>query len=125
MQYKILIIALLILIISWYYFQSSEIPMVYMPLKNEFLTPPPAADPYILLYEGYNFKNLAYRFAPGNINHNNDNIGRGYIRQILKCDLKSLDINLPKMDSEFDKIRHVEIWAVDQKDNSTASSETG
>jgi len=81
--------------------------------------------PYVALYEGYNHKNLAYHFAPHSIDYNSYDINRGYIRQIIKCNLKSLDINLPRIGNAYDTIRRVDIWAVDERDNSTASSESG
>lgn len=86
---------------------------------------PVDSQPYIKLYEGYNFTNLTYNFAPKHIDYTTTDIIRGYLRQILRCNLKSVDINLPRVGGEYDQIRRVEIWAMDQIDNNTASVEAG
>ena len=80
--------------------------------------------PYIMLYEGFNFQNLAYSYSPGQIDYDDTSTIRGYLRQIIKCNLKSVDINLPKMGNQYDEVRRVELWGVDERDNSIASVES-
>jgi hypothetical protein len=83
-----------------------------------------ATKPYIMLYEGFNFQNLAYSYSPGQIDYDDTSTIRGYLRQIIKCNLKSVDINLPKIGNEYDEVRRVELWGVDERDNNIASVES-
>jgi hypothetical protein len=69
----------------------------------------------IMLYEGFDQKNLAYSesLKPGE-----------YIKKMVRINLKSVDINLPKLGDKYDEIRRVEIWAMNNEDVN-ASLESG
>jgi hypothetical protein len=117
---KALSIIIICLIILFVFIKSQQ---------ENFIMPPPT-NTYILLYEGYNQQNLAYVYTPGNIDYNSSDIMRGYLREILKVNLKSFDINLPavgqaQQNDAYNRLRKIEIWAMDTTDNSVASSESG
>jgi hypothetical protein len=79
------------------------------------------------LYEDYKQQKLAYIYAPEKINYDSMDIARGYLREILKINLKSFDINLPiatNNDTAYNNIRRIEIWAMNQNDSSIASIES-
>lgn len=76
---------------------------------------------YMKLYEGFDQKDLAFEFAPF-IDYTN-NVGQGFLREIIKINLKSVDINLPRLGNQYDEIRRIELWAVDDT-NENASMES-
>jgi hypothetical protein len=81
--------------------------------------------PYIRLYEGFNYQNLAYSYTPGNIDYTTPaGAIKGYLRLIIPVNLKSVDISLPKLGTQIDQIRRVEIWGMDQHDDNIASIES-
>lgn len=124
-EYIVAIVLILLLIITFTLLNARNTAAERMCQQPILSRDAVDSQPYIKLYEGYNFTNLAYNFAPEHIDYTVTDIIRGYLRQILRCDLKSVDINLPKVGGEYDQIRRVEIWAVDQIDNNTASVEAG
>lgn len=71
---------------------------------------------YIRLYEGFGLKKLSYEFYPDE--------GGNYIKQILKVNLKSIDINLTELGNKYDEIRRIELWSISGGGN-ISSSESG
>lgn len=68
---------------------------------------------YVRLYEEFDQKSPGFIFEP-NIDYANK-IGDGYYRDMMRVNLKSVDINLPKLGGDYagyDKVRRVEIWSV-------------
>jgi len=89
--------------------------LVFCSQKRSEALEMPQTTTYIKLYEGYNFQNLAYDLSL--------NTGE-YMKQILRVNLKSIDIQIPKLNDKYDEIRRVEIWSVSDGDNN-ASLESG
>lgn len=70
---------------------------------------PGANDPdntIIELYEDYSKEKLAFRY-----------VGRGYLKDQLRINLKSVHVYLPKLNNVYDEVRRVEIWGMNQGDN--------
>lgn len=90
-------------------------------VRTEGLDVGPTTDSYIRLYEGFEFKNLAWEYQPKmDIEHP----PQSYVKQIIKINLKSFDINLLAYGiPRYDQIRRIEIWSV-YDGNNTASSES-
>lgn len=72
----------------------------------------PTLDSYIKLYEKFNFQDMVWESDPRNGTNYN-----GYIKQMVKINLKSWDINLAAYNSEYDSIRRVELWNVYDGEN--------
>jgi hypothetical protein len=114
--YAVLILAVLILI--FLFFSSKG---YFEKFSTEGPEDIPDSKSYIFLYEGFNQNNLAFKFVP-EVNYDLGSTSKrglenGYIKQIIKINLKSIDINLPKLNNKYDEIRHVEIWAIDDESN--------
>jgi hypothetical protein len=58
------------------------------------------------LYSSFGQKDLAFEFVP------DADTGQGYMKKIMPIDLKSVDINLPKIEGPYNQIRKVEIWSL-------------
>lgn len=65
----------------------------------------------VLLYEDFGQKKLAYSFQGS------------YIKEQIKINLKSVDINLEKVNETYDKVRRVEIWRIGDSEVSSSESD--
>jgi hypothetical protein len=109
---NLLLAIIIILVLCIVYYLSMK--------RSEYFTS--SDETYIRLYEGFGNHNLAYEFYPDSPEA--ARIGNGYIKQLLRVNLKSVDINLPKVGNGLDDIRRVEIWSVGNEDID-ASTESG
>jgi len=78
----------------------------------------PTLNSYIKLYEKFNFHDMVWEANPRDRTNYN-----GYVKQMVKINLKSFDINLQAYNNEYDSIRKVELWNVYDGEN-TASLES-
>jgi hypothetical protein len=108
------IIVLLILII--FYLLSNKKENLYEPVELA-LIPVRSTDPqpYIKLYDRFNKESLIYEFKPVIETPN-----AGYVRRVIKINLKSIELNLPKKYDGSDDYRRIEIWALYPGDNTSS-----
>ena len=119
MDYLIVVAILIVVLILLLYSNQSKAENLSdkiktEPIKLQKTTP----KPFIKLYEEFNEKGLVFDFEP----ILEERTSR-YLRKVLKVNLKSIDINVPKQNDGADEQRHVEIWSVYAGDN-TASTES-
>ncbi len=108
----VLIVLVLVLIWSQTKYKNQE--KLSNPGNPEDLSSQKPALPgksYIRLYEAFNQEDIGFEFAP-DIDYLNQT-GNGFYRAVVKMNLKSIDINLPKTGiPTYDQIRKVELWSV-------------
>jgi hypothetical protein len=113
---KALIIVILILIIL-YLLKNKE--HLYEPVDIEVIpTKASSKKAYIKLYDQFNKESLIFNFEPLLAAPANN-----YIRKIVKVNLKSIELNLPKKNDGNDDYRVIEIWSMYPGDT-TASMES-
>lgn len=108
-MYLYLVLILIVVLISYFWFFNK------LELFSETEVLP---IPFIRLHESFNLKNLVFDYEPVF-----DDPTSMYLRTVVKANIKSIDINLPKKNDGLDSIRTVEIWNIYNGDN-TASSES-
>jgi|GEM_PF-4681748 len=104
------IILILIILLSLLFFLS--------PSSEHFTNPTIQPEPYVKLYERFNQKNLIFDFQPAV-----EDPGAQYFKDIIKAEIKSIDLNIPLKNDELDDIRKIELWSLYDGDN-TSSSES-
>lgn len=104
--YVSLIVILILLLI--FLFSNSE----------KFVNPTIQATPFVRLYERFNQKNLIFDLTP--VLQDPTSM---YFRDIVKAEIKSMDLNLPLKHDNLDDARKIEIWSVYPGDT-TSSSES-
>lgn len=74
--------------------------------------------PFVRLYERFNQKNLIFDLTPVL-----EDPTSMYFKDIVKAEIKSIDLNLPIKNDNLDDVRKIEIWSI-YDGNNTASSES-
>lgn len=73
----------------------------------------PVGEPYVKLYEDMRRTDLRFVFPDPYYGESKDR----YLRKIVKINLKSYDINIPKDPNIVNDLRRVEIWSIYDGDN--------
>lgn len=87
-------------------------------IAENYTNPTIQPTPYVKLYESFNGKDMVFEFQPIL-----EDPSALYFRDIVKVNVKSMDLNLPLKGDDLDDIRTIEIWSLYDGSN-IASSES-
>src|SRR5579883_1687981 len=85
-------------------------------LSEKYTNPSIQPRPFVKLFEHFNQHGLVFEFAPIL-----ETPAAMYFRDIIKAEIKSIDLNIPLKNDDLDDIRTIKIWSMYDGNNIASS----